>query len=179
MAFHWYVVQAYSGYEKKVKAQMEEKIELEGLDEYFKDILVPTEEVVEMKAGQKRKSQRKFFPGYVLINMDIEGEGAAQLVRGIPRVTGFIGGTTEKPAPISKVEADRILNALNVDEDQPKPRTTFEVGQVVRVLDGPFIDFTGVVENINYQKSRLQVAVTIFGRSTPVELEFSQVIKDE
>jgi transcriptional antiterminator NusG len=178
MAFRWYVVQAYSGYEKRVKSQIEEKIELEGLSEYFGDILVPTEEVVEMKAGQKRKSERKFFPGYVLVNMEMN-EDSWQLIRRVPRVTGFIGGTTEKPLPISDAEASRILGALKTNEDKPKPRTTFNVGQVVRVLDGPFADFTGVVEDINYSKSRLHVAVSIFGRSTPVELEFSQVSKDD
>ena len=178
MSFHWYVIQAYSGYEKRVKAQIEEKVELEGLSDFFGDILVPTEEVVEMKAGQKRKSERKFFPGYVLVNMEMN-EDTWQLIRRTPRVTGFIGGTSEKPAPISNAEAERILSALKTGEDKPKPRTTFNVGQVVRVLEGPFADFTGVVEDINYPKSRLQVAVSIFGRSTPVELEFSQVSKDE
>ena len=175
----WYVIQAYSGYEKRIKSQIEEKIKLEGLEHYFGKILVPTEEVVEMKAGQKRKSERKFFPGYVLIQMEMD-EAAWQLVRRIPRVSGFIGGTSERPLPISNVEAGRILESLKTGADKtaPKPRTTFQVGQVVRVLDGPFADFTGVVEEINYEKSRVHVAVSIFGRSTPVELEFSQVEKD-
>lgn len=175
----WYVIQAYSGYEKRVKSQIEEKIKLEGLDHLFGKILVPTEEVVEMKAGQKRKSERKFFPGYVLIQMEMD-ESAWQLVRRTPRVSGFIGGSGERPMPISNSESERILGALRIgaDKTEPKPRTTFQVGQVVRVLDGPFVDFTGVVEEINYEKSRLHVAVSIFGRSTPVELEFSQVEKD-
>ncbi|WP_100550947.1 transcription termination/antitermination protein NusG [Caedibacter taeniospiralis] len=175
----WYVVQAYSGYEKRVKAQIEEKIKLEGLEQYFGKILVPTEEVVEMKAGQKRKSERKFFPGYVLIQMEMD-EAAWQLVRRIPRVSGFVGGTSERPMPISNAEAERILGSLETGAEKtaPKPRTTFQVGQVVRVLNGPFADFTGVVEEINYEKSRVHVAVSIFGRSTPVELEFSQVEKD-
>jgi len=175
----WYVIQAYSGYEKRVKTQIEEKIKLEGLEHFFGKILVPTEEVVEMKAGQKRKSERKFFPGYVLIQMEMD-EAAWQLVRRIPRVSGFVGGTSERPMPITNAEAERILGSLKAGADKtaPKPRTTFQVGQVVRVLDGPFADFTGVVEEINYEKSRVHVAVSIFGRSTPVELEFSQVEKD-
>lgn len=174
----WYVIQAYSGYEKRVKAQIEERIKLAGLEALFGDILVPTEEVVEMKAGQKRKSERKFFPGYVLVEMEMNEE-AWQLVRHIPRVSGFVGGTSEKPMPITTKEAQRILGSVQSDDTAvPKPRTTFQVGQVVRVLEGPFADFTGVVEEINYEKSRLHVAVSIFGRSTPVELEFSQVEKD-
>ncbi|WP_119329029.1 transcription termination/antitermination protein NusG [Cysteiniphilum halobium] len=175
----WYVIQAYSGYEKRVKSQIEEKIKLEGLERFFGKILVPTEEVVEMKAGQKRKSERKFFPGYVLIQMEMD-EAAWQLVRRTPRVSGFVGGTSERPMPITNAEAERILGSLKMGADKtaPKPRTTFQVGQVVRVLDGPFADFTGVVEEINYEKSRVHVAVSIFGRSTPVELEFSQVEKD-
>lgn len=176
----WYVIQAYSGYEKRVKSQIQEKIKLEGLERFFGKILVPTEEVVEMKAGQKRKSERKFFPGYVLIQMQMD-EAAWQLVRRTPRVNGFIGGTSERPMPISNDEAEKILGALKIGADTtaPKPRTTFQVGQLVRVLDGPFADFTGVVKEINYDKSRVHVAVSIFGRSTPVELEFSQVEKDE
>lgn len=178
MALRWYVIQAYSGYEKRVKMQLEEKIKLAGLEEHFGQILVPTEEVVEMKQGQKRKSERKFFPGYVLIQMEMNDQ-TWQLVRHVPRVSGFIGGKSEKPAPISDKEAERILNSVRGgDEAQPRPRTTFQVGEVVRVLEGPFADFTGVVEEVNYEKSRLQVAVSIFGRSTPVELEFSQVEKE-
>ena len=174
----WYVIQAYSGYEKRVKMQIEERIKLAGLEDLFGQILVPTEEVVEIKAGQKRKSERKFFPGYVLVQMKMN-EDAWQLVRRVPRVSGFVGGTTERPMPITTKEAERILGSLKTGEaDAPRPRTTFQVGQVVRVLDGPFADFTGVAEEINYEKSRLQVAVSIFGRSTPVELEFSQVEKD-
>lgn len=175
----WYVIQAYSGYEKRVKSQIEEKIKLEGLEYFFGKILVPTEEIVEMKGGQKRKSERKFFPGYVLIQMELD-EAAWQLVRRTPRVSGFVGGTSDRPMPISDAEAEKILESLQTGADKtaPKPRTTFQVGQVVRVLDGPFVDFTGVVEEINYEKSRVHVAVSIFGRSTPVELEFSQVEKD-
>jgi transcription termination/antitermination protein NusG len=178
MSKRWYVIQAYSGYEKRVKAQIEERIDLAGLKDFFGDILVPTEEVVEMKSGQKRRSERKFFPGYVLINMDMNEE-TWQLIRRVPRVSGFIGGTTEKPTPISEVEVNRIMDSLKSDSEQTKPRTFHEVGSVVRVLDGPFKDFTGVVEEVNYEKSRVQVAVSIFGRSTPVELEFSQIEKDD
>lgn len=178
MALKWYVIQAYSGYEKRVKLQLEEKIKLAGLEDFFGQILVPTEEVVEMKQGQKRKSERKFFPGYVLIQMEMNEE-TWQLVRHVPRVSGFIGGRGDKPAPISDKEAEAILNSVQgKEEGKPKPRTVYQVGEVVRVLEGPFADFTGVVEEINYEKSRLQVAVSIFGRSTPVELEFSQVEKE-
>lgn len=177
MALRWYVVQAYSGYEGKVRGFIEDRIKQFGLEESFGQILVPTEEVVEMRAGQKRKSTRKFFPGYVLVEMDINDE-CWHLVRDTPRVLGFIGGTKEQPAPISKQEADRILNRLEESTDKPRPRTLFEVGQAVRVVDGPFADFNAVVESVNYEKSRLSVSVMIFGRSTPVELDFGQVEKD-
>jgi transcriptional antiterminator NusG len=176
MAFRWYVVQAYSGYEKKVKLLLEERIDLNGLEKKFGEILVPTEEVVEMRAGQRRKSERKFFPGYVLVEMELDDD-TWHLVRETPRVLGFIGGTKERPAPISQKEADEILNRLDESIDQPKPKTMFEPGEMVRVIDGPFADFNGVVETVNYEKSRLQVSVSIFGRSTPVELEFGQVEK--
>jgi len=177
MALRWYVIQAYSGYEGKVKGFIEDRIKQQDLEESFGQILVPTEEVVEMRAGQKRKSTRKFFPGYVLVEMDISDE-CWHLVRDTPRVLGFIGGTKEQPAPISKSEADRILNRLEESTDKPRPRTLFEVGQAVRVVDGPFADFNAVVESVNYEKSRLSVSVMIFGRSTPVELDFGQVEKD-
>ncbi len=177
MAMRWYVIQAYSGYEKRVKMQLEERIRVYGLEDQFEQVLVPSEEVIEMREGKKRKSERKFFPGYVLVKMEM-GEKTWQLVRHTPRVLGFIGGTTDKPAPISKKEADQILGSVETSESKPKPKTTFETGQVVRVLDGPFADFTGVVESVNYEKAKVQVAVTIFGRSTPVELGFSQVEKE-
>ncbi|RDX35257.1 transcription termination/antitermination protein NusG [Kangiella sp. HD9-110m-PIT-SAG06] len=176
MALRWYVVQAFSGYENKVKHLLQERIELAGLQESFGEVLVPTEEVVEMRAGQKRKSERKFFPGYVLVEMDMNEE-TWQVVRNTPRVMGFIGGTSDRPAPISKKEADAILNRLEDGTDKPRPKVLFEAGEMVRVVDGPFADFNGVVESVNYEKSRLQVSVSIFGRSTPVELEFSQVEK--
>ncbi|MBV34067.1 MAG: transcription termination/antitermination protein NusG [Rickettsiales bacterium] len=176
MALRWYVVQAFSGYENKVKNLLQERIELAGLQDSFGEVLVPTEEVVEMRAGQKRKSERKFFPGYVLVEMEMNEE-TWQVVRNTPRVMGFIGGTSDRPAPISKKEADAILNRLEDGTDKPRPKVLFEAGEMVRVTDGPFADFNGVVESVNYEKSRLQVSVSIFGRSTPVELEFSQVEK--
>lgn len=176
MALKWYVVQAYSGYEGKVKGFIEERVRQFGLEEKFGQVLVPTEEVVEMRDGQKRKSARKFFPGYVLVEMDMDDE-SWHLVRDTPRVLGFIGGTKEHPAPISQKEADQILNRLEESTDKPRPRTLFDVGEAVRVTDGPFADFEAVVESVNYDKSRLSVSVMIFGRSTPVELDFSQVEK--
>ena len=176
MALKWYVVQAYSGYEGKVRGFIEDRVKQFGLEDKFGQVLVPTEEVVEMRDGQKRKSARKFFPGYVLVEMDMDDE-TWHLVRDTPRVLGFIGGTKEHPAPISQREADQILNRLEESTDKPRPRTLFEVGEAIRVTDGPFADFNAVVENVNYEKSRLSVSVMIFGRSTPVELDFSQVEK--
>ena len=176
MAKRWYVVHAYSGFEKKVAAALKGRIELHGMQEHFGDVLVPTEEVVEMKGGQKRKSERKFFPGYVLVQMELNDE-AWHLVKETPRVMGFIGGKADKPAPITEREANLILQRVDDSADKPKPKTLFEPGEMVRVIDGPFNDFNGVVEEVNYEKSRLRVAVLIFGRSTPVELEFSQVEK--
>lgn len=172
----WYVVHAYSGYERKVKKALEERIELSGMQDLFGEVLVPTEEVVEMRAGQKRRSERKFFPGYVLIQM-VLNDDTWHLVKNTPRVMGFIGGTAEKPAPITEREVNEIMNRLEETVDKPSHKTVYEPGEVVRVIDGPFNDFTGTVEEVNYEKSRLRVAVLIFGRSTPVELEFSQVEK--
>ncbi len=176
MAKRWYVVHAYSGYEKKVAAALKERIELHNMQDSFGDVLVPTEDVVEMRGGQKRKSERKFFPGYVLIQMELS-DAAWHLVKETPRVMGFIGGKADKPAPITEKEALTILQRVDDSVDKPKPKTLFEPGEMVRVVDGPFNDFNGVVEEVNYEKSRLQVAVLIFGRSTPVELEFGQVEK--
>jgi transcriptional antiterminator NusG len=176
MSKRWYVVQAYSGYEKQVKRSIEERVILAGLQDKFGDILVPTEEVVEMKGGQKRRSERKFFPGYILVEMEME-DLAWHLVRECPKVLGFIGGTADKPAPITEAEAKAILNRIEDSTEKPKPKTLFEPGEVIRVSDGPFADFNGVVEEVNYDKSRMRVAVLIFGRSTPVDLEFSQVSK--
>ncbi|WP_250464341.1 transcription termination/antitermination protein NusG [Microbulbifer litoralis] len=176
MAKHWYVVQAYSGYEKRVASSLKERIELHEMDHLFGEVLVPTEEVVEMRAGQKRKSERKFFPGYVLVEMELNDD-TWHLVKETPRVLGFIGGKADRPAPITDREAQAILNRIDDSVDKPKPKTLFEPGEMVRVIDGPFNDFNGVVEEVNYEKSRLRVAVLIFGRSTPVELEFGQVEK--
>ncbi len=176
MAKRWYVVHAYSGYEKKVAVAIKERIELHDMQEHFGEVLVPTEEVVEMRGGQKRRSERKFFPGYVLVQMELNDE-AWHLVKETPRVMGFIGGKADRPAPITEKEAELILQRVDDSAEKPKPKTLFEPGEMVRVIDGPFNDFNGVVEVVNYEKSRLQVAVLIFGRSTPVELEFSQVEK--
>jgi len=172
----WYVVHAYSGFEKQVKRSLEDRIVRAGMQELFGEVLVPTEEVVEMKGGQKRRSDRKFFPGYVLVEMEMTDE-SWHLVKDVPKVMGFIGGTADKPAPISKKEADVILNRVLEGVDKPRPKVLFEPGEMVRVVDGPFNDFNGVVEAVDYDKSRLKVAVLIFGRSTPVELEFQQVEK--
>lgn len=175
MTKRWYVVHAYSGYEKKVANALKERIELHGMQDKFGDVLVPTEEVVEMRAGQKRRSERKFFPGYVLVEMEL-GDDTWHLVKETPRVMGFIGGKADKPAPITTAEANTILQRVESGE-APKPKTLFEPGEMVRVIDGPFNDFNGVVEEVNYEKSKLHVAVLIFGRSTPVELDFGQVEK--
>ena len=176
MSLNWYVVHAYSNFEHKVASSLKERIKLHGLDDKFGEVLVPTEEVVEMRAGQKRRSERKFFPGYVLVQMAMSDE-AWHLVKEVPKVLGFIGGSSDKPAPITDKEAQAILNRVQEGVDKPRPKILFEPGEVVRVTDGPFNDFSGVVENVNYEKSKVRVAVQILGRSTPVELDFSQVEK--
>ncbi len=176
MAKRWYVVHAFSGYEGKVKRSLAERIERFGMQDYFGDILVPTEEVVEMRGGQQRRSERKFFPGYVLVNMELTDE-TWHLVKDTPQVLGFIGGTEDKPAPITDKEAEAILQRVQEGSEKPRPKVLFEPGEVVRVIDGPFNDFNGVVEEVDYDKNRLKVSVSIFGRSTPVELEFGQVEK--
>jgi len=177
MSKAWYVVHAYSGYEKQVMRSLLERIALKSLEDKFGEILVPTEEVVEMRDGKKRKSERKFYPGYVLVQMEMDDE-AWHLVKSAPKVLGFIGGTAERPVPISDREAEAILQRIETGAEKPRPKTLFEAGEVVRVVDGPFADFNGVVEEVDYDKSRVKVAVLIFGRSTPVDLEFSQVEKD-
>jgi len=176
MALRWYVVHAYSGFENQVKRSLEERIRRYGMEDIFGQILVPTEEVVEMKEGQKRRSERKFFPGYVLVQMEMTDE-SWHLIKDAPKVLGFIGGTSDRPAPITDVEADSILHRIQDGVEKPRPKVLFEPGESVRVIEGPFNDFSGTVEEVNYDKSRLLVAVQIFGRSTPVELEFSQVEK--
>ena len=175
-AKRWYVVHAYSGFEKSVLRALEDRIARAGMQDKFGKILVPVEEVVEMKGGQKHMSERKFFPGYVLVQMAMDDE-AWHLVKETPKVLGFIGGTSEKPTPITEKEANAILRRVEEGVEKPRPKVLFEPGEVVRVVDGPFNDFTGVVESVNYEKSRLQVAVQILGRSTPVELDFGQVEK--
>ena len=177
MALKWYVIHAYSGYEQQVMRTLAERIKLHGMEDQFGEIMVPTEEVVEMKEGKKRKSERKFFPGYVLVQMEMNDD-TWHLIKESPKVLGFIGGTTDKPAPISDAEANAILQRVEEGVDKPRPKIVFEPGEVVRVTDGPFTDFNGVVEEVNYEKSRLRVSVLIFGRSTPVELEFGQVEKE-
>ena len=176
MALQWFVVHAYSNFEHKVKSSLEERIKRYGLEDKFGEILVPTEEVVEMREGNRRKSERKFFPGYVLVQMEMNDE-TWHLVKEVPKVLGFIGGSSDKPAPISDKEADSILNRVQEGVDKPRPKVLFEPGEVVRVTDGPFNDFNGVVEQVNYEKNKVRVAVQILGRSTPVELDFSQVEK--
>lgn len=172
----WYIVQAFSGYEKQVQRSLKERINRSEFKDAFGDVLVPTEEVVEMKDGKKRKSERKFFPGYVLIEMEMNDD-TWHIVNECPRTMGFIGGTPENPAPISKVEADRILNRLNQKDQAPRPKTLFEPGEEVLVIDGAFTDFKGLVEKVDYEKSKLQLTVNVFNRPTPVELEFSKVEK--
>ncbi len=176
MTMRWYVVHAFSGFEKQVARSLKEHVHNAGMDEKFGEILVPMEEVVEMKGGQKRTTQRKFFPGYVLVKMEMDDE-TWHLVKSVPKVTGFIGGTSNRPTPITDAEAQAILQQVQEGVEKPKPRFSFEPGELVRVIDGPFADFNGTVEDVNYEKSKLRVSVSIFGRMTPVELDFSQVEK--
>jgi len=172
----WYVVHAYSGFEKSVQRALEDRISRAGMQDKFGKILVPVEEVVEMKGGQKHMSERKFFPGYVLVEMEMNDD-TWHLVKNTNKVTGFVGGSAMRPTPISEKEVNAIMQQMREGVEKPKPKVLFEVGEMVRVKDGPFTDFQGTVEDVNYEKSRLRVAVTIFGRSTPVELEFGQVEK--
>ena len=176
MGLRWYVVHAYSNFEQRVKQSLEERVERYGMQDKFGEILVPTEEVVEMRDGQKRSTSRKFFPGYVLVQMELDDD-TWHLVKDVPRVLGFIGGTADRPLPISDDEANRILNLIQEGVEKPRPKVLYEVGEVVQITDGPFNDFSGVVEEVDYDKSRMRVAVLIFGRSTPVDLEFGQVEK--
>ena len=176
MTKRWYVVHAYSGFEKSVQRTLVERIARAGMQDKFGQVLVPVEEVVEMKSGQKSISERKFFPGYVLVEMEMNDD-TWHLVKSTPKVTGFVGGTATRPTPISQKEVEKILAQMQEGVEKPRPKVLFENGEMVRVKEGPFTDFNGTVEEVNYEKSRLRVAVTIFGRSTPVELEFSQVEK--
>ena len=176
MSQHWYVVQSQSNFENKVKLALQERIVREGLEDLFGQILIPTEEVVEMKMGQQRKSERKFFPGYVLVQMELTNE-TWHLVKDTPKVLGFIGGTSDRPAPITEKEANAILNRVEESINKPRHKVLFEAGEIIRIVDGPFKDFNGEVEEVLYEKSKLKVAVLIFGRATPVELNFDQVEK--
>lgn len=176
MAMSWYVVHTYSQFEKSVQRALTERIQREGMQEKFGQILVPVEEVVELKSGQKSITERKFFPGYVLVEMEMTDE-TWHLVKSTPKVTGFLGGSAMKPTPISQREVDNIMQQMQAGVEKPKPKVLFEVGESVRVKEGPFTDFNGVVEDVNYDKNKIRVAVTIFGRSTPVELSFGQVEK--
>ena len=175
MAKRWYIVHAYSNFEKKVAESIREKAEQKGLSDLFEEILVPMEKVVEVRRGRKGDAERKFFPGYVLVKMEMTNE-AFHLIKDTPKVTGFLGAD-QKPMPIPEKEAMRIINQVQEGVDRPKPSVTFEVGEQVRVSDGPFASFSGLVEEVDDERARLKVAVSIFGRATPVELEFGQVDK--
>ncbi len=176
MSKRWYVVHTYSQFEKSVQRALVERIARENMSDLFGQILVPVEEVVELKSGQKSISERKFFPGYVLVEMNMTDE-SWHLVKNTPKVTGFLGGSAMKPTPISQKEVDNIMSQMQAGVEKPRPKVLFEIGEMVRVKEGPFTDFHGAVEDVNYDKSKLRVAVTIFGRSTPVELNFGQVEK--
>ena len=176
MTMEWYVIHAYSGYENKVREALIERIERFSMEDNFGEIMVPSEEVVELRGGQEKRIQRKFFPGYVLVKMELN-DSTWHLVKDTPKVMGFIGGSKDKPIPISEEEAKGIMQQLEHGAEVSKPKITFEPGEIVRVIDGPFNDFSGVVEEVNYEKSKVRVAVLIFGRSTPVELSFNQIEK--
>lgn len=177
MSKQWYILQVHAGQESTVQKLLKERVEVHKLEEKVGEILVPTEEIMEMRSGQKRKSERKFFPGYVLIESEMDDE-LWHIIRRTPKVLGFVGGRADKPSPISEKELNKILNRVQEGADKPKFKVLFEPGEVVRVIEGPFADFNGVVEDVNYEKNKLRVAVSIFGRSTPVELEFGQVEKN-
>lgn len=176
MSKRWYVVHVYSGMEKSVLKALTERVERAGLETSFGRILVPTEEVIEVKSGNKSITERRFFPGYVFVEMDLTDE-TWHLVKNTNKVTGFIGGSGNRPTPISQKEVDNMLSQMEEGVEKPRPKVLFEVGEMVRIKEGPFTDFNGNVEDVNYEKSKLRVSVTIFGRSTPVELDFSQVEK--
>jgi transcriptional antiterminator NusG len=172
----WYVLQAYSGYENKVKQTLEDTIKREGLEKSFGEILVPTEEVLEIKEGQKKRTERKYFPGYVMIKMEMN-DSTWHLVKSSPKVLGFVGSSGDKPIPLPPNEAENLIQSMQKDADQPKPKVMFEPGEVVRITDGPFNDFNGVVEKVDFEKNRLKVSVLVFGKPTPIELSLTQVEK--
>ena len=173
---NWYVIQAFSNCEAKVKAALEERIEMSGLSDKFGDIMIPTEQVTELKKGQKKQMERKFFPGYMLVQMEMD-DNTWHLVRKTPNVMGFIGGSRNRPHPLTDKEFDRIINRVDEAVESPKFKTVFESGETVRINDGPFNDFNGIVEEVDYEKNLIKVSVSIFGKATPVELNFSQVEK--
>ncbi len=175
MAMRWYIIHVYSGFERKVEQAIREQAQIKGLADRFEEVMVPSEEVIEMRRGQKVTSDRKFFPGYVLVKVDLDDE-SWHLVKNTPKVTGFLGAGG-RPVPISDAEAERIINQVKDGVERPKPLISFEVGEAVRVCDGPFASFNGLVEEVDDERSRVKVAVTIFGRATPVELEYAQVEK--
>ena len=174
--FRWYVVQAYSGMERAAERNIQERIARAGVQHKFGRILIPTEEVVEVKGGQRKTTERKFFPGYVLVEM-IMDDDTWHLVKQTSKVTGFVGGARNRPVPISQVEVEKIVSQMQEGSEKPRHKVEFEVGEMIRVKEGPFTDFNGSIEEVNYEKNKLRVSVTIFGRATPVELEFSQIEK--
>ena len=175
MAMRWYIIHVYSGFERKVEQAIREQAQIKGLADRFEEVMVPSEEVVEMRRGQKVTSERKFFPGYVLVKVDLDDE-SWHLVKNTSKVTGFLGAGG-RPVPITNAEADRIINQVKDGVERPKPLISFEIGEAVRVCDGPFASFNGLVEEVDEDRARVKVAVTIFGRATPVELEYAQVEK--
>lgn len=176
MAMRWYVVHAYSGFEKSVQKALKERVAREGMEDKFGQILVPVEEVVEVRSGSKSITERKFFPGYVLVEMEMTDE-TWHLVKNTPKVTGFIGGTGMRPMPITQKEVDAILRQMQEGAERPRPKFQFEVGESIRVVDGPFTDFNGTVEECHYEKNKVKVSVLIFGRATLMELDFNQIEK--
>tara|TARA_B100000965_G_scaffold405546_1_gene440011 strand:+ start:1512 stop:2060 length:549 start_codon:yes stop_codon:yes gene_type:complete len=176
MAMKWYVLQAFSGFENKVKQTLEDTIKREGLESSFGEILVPTEEVLEIKEGKKKRTERKYFPGYVMIKMDLN-DSTWHMVKSAPKVLGFVGSTSERPIPLEQSEAESLIQSMQEGVDKPKPKVMFEPGEVVRITDGPFNDFNGVVEKVDFEKNRLKVSVLVFGKPTPIELSLTQVEK--